>query len=113
MALPKYKDIIDLIKKGSTIEAQEKILELRESALDLQEDNLALKEENMKLKAIIKKSESLHFDGKIYWLEIDEGKDGPFCPKCHDVNGMMVRMHQDGNGWWCYTCSQSFGTASY
>ena len=24
--LPKYKDIIDLIKKGSTIEAQEKIM---------------------------------------------------------------------------------------
>ena len=41
--LPNYKDIVDLIKKGSTIEAQEKIMELREGALGLQEENLELK----------------------------------------------------------------------
>lgn len=37
---PNYKDIIELIKKGSTIEAQEKIMELREGALALQEENI-------------------------------------------------------------------------
>jgi len=41
--LPKYNDIIELIKKGSTIEAQEKILELREAALEIQEENLELR----------------------------------------------------------------------
>jgi hypothetical protein len=42
--LPKYKDIIELIKKGSTLEAQEQILSLRESALELQEENQELKQ---------------------------------------------------------------------
>tara|TARA_Y100000052_G_scaffold26211_1_gene30791 strand:+ start:2001 stop:2441 length:441 start_codon:yes stop_codon:yes gene_type:complete len=41
--LPKYKDIIDLMKKGSTIEAQEQIMSLREGALELQEENQELK----------------------------------------------------------------------
>ena len=42
--LPNYKEIIELLKKGSTIEAQEKIMELREGALALQEENIKLKE---------------------------------------------------------------------
>ena len=40
---PNYKDIIELIKKGSTLEAQELIQELREAAMELQEENLALR----------------------------------------------------------------------
>ena len=34
--LPKYRDIVDLLKKGSTLEAQEQIMRLREGALELQ-----------------------------------------------------------------------------
>ena len=45
MALPKFNEIIELIKKGSTIEAQEKIMELRHAMMDLQEENLALREQ--------------------------------------------------------------------
>ena len=45
MPIPRYSDIVDLIKKGATLEAQEKIIELREAALELQEENIRLKEE--------------------------------------------------------------------
>ncbi len=38
MALPRYKEIVELVKKGATLEAQEKIIELREAALELQEE---------------------------------------------------------------------------
>ena len=34
MTLPRYKDIVDLIKQGATDEAQEQILVLREAALE-------------------------------------------------------------------------------
>ena len=34
-ALPNYKEIVELIKKGSTVEAQGKIMELREATVDL------------------------------------------------------------------------------
>jgi len=44
LPLPPYKDIIELIKKGATIEAQEKIMELREAAIQLQEENLSLRQ---------------------------------------------------------------------
>lgn len=47
--LPKYKDIVDLLKKGSTIEAQEQIMSLREGALELQEENQELKKKIQEL----------------------------------------------------------------
>jgi len=34
MLLPRYKDIVDLIKQGNIAEAQEQILALREAALE-------------------------------------------------------------------------------
>jgi len=49
--LPKYREIIDLLKKGATVEAQEQIMALREGALELQEENFSLKEKVMGLEA--------------------------------------------------------------
>jgi hypothetical protein len=42
--LPSYKEIIDLIRKDVTYEAQVKIMELRETNLSLQEENISLKQ---------------------------------------------------------------------
>ncbi|WP_114277903.1 hypothetical protein [Thioalbus denitrificans] len=67
MALPNYKDIVELLKKGATIEAQEKIMELREAALELQEENINLKNQVIELQ------------GKVRKLESFEGEP---CPKC-------------------------------
>ena len=112
MALPRYNDIVELIKKGATFEAQEKILELRESAMDLQEENLSLREELSKLKAIIKKSESLSFENGVYWFEKNSKKEGPFCPTCYDNNGKEIRLHSiEGStfgNWGCKVCNCSY-----
>jgi hypothetical protein len=54
MTLPNYQDIVALIKKGATIEAQEQIMQLREAALELQNENLSLKNENFSLKSTVK-----------------------------------------------------------
>ena len=52
MTMPGYKDIVELIKMGSTIEAQEKIMELRETALEFQNENLTLKNQNQQMQII-------------------------------------------------------------
>jgi hypothetical protein len=60
-----FKLIIELIKKGATLEAQQKIIELEEIVISLQEENLYLKKENLSLKQRIELSEK-----------------GEHCPKC-------------------------------
>jgi|SRR6266850_3704109 len=107
MALPSYKDIVELIKKGATVEAQEQIMALREAALELQEANFTLREQVKNLEEALRTKGRLQFDGGMYWLAEGSKRDGPFCQHCHDVNGKLVRLQDWGDSWLCYACKQS------
>ncbi|BBE52072.1 hypothetical protein OYT1_ch2560 [Ferriphaselus amnicola] len=96
--IPNYKDIVDLLKKGATVEAQEKIMELREGVLELQEENAFLKSQISELREQIKIKSHLDFADGVYWLwEEDEAGDplikiGPFCQRCYDDENKLVRL---------------------
>ena len=107
MALPSYKDIVELIKKGATVEAQEQLMALREAALALQEDNLALRERVKILEEALRTKGQLQFDGAVYWLDEGVNRDGPFCQHCYDVNDKLVRLQDWGDSWLCYACKQT------
>ena len=66
--LPKYNDIVELIKKGSTLEAQGQILSLREGALELQEENLELKINIRELEAKLRATENWTKEKEKYVL---------------------------------------------
>jgi hypothetical protein len=94
MVLPRYKDIVDLIKKGSTLEAQEQIMALRESALELQEENIELKEKIKELEKSVRLKGSTKFENGAYWIIDANQKDGPFCQQCFDSDGLLMRLHK-------------------
>lgn len=112
--LPNYKDIVSLIKKGSTIEAQEKIIELRESALELQEENIKLKERIKDLEQQVKKRNNVVWEEPLYWLQDGEKKEGPFCAKCYDTENKMVRAYKIEQGHWhCKACDNAYYDDTY
>lgn len=80
MALPSYKDILELIKAGATIEAQEKIMELRQAALSTQEDNIQLRSRVSELEARIRELESM---------------DGEPCPWCRKRSWIVEKSEPD------------------
>ena len=112
--LPNYKDIVDLIKKGSSLEAQEKIMELREAAMGLQEENLALRSRVKELEDQISLKQQIQWEKPYYWQIIGDQKDGPFCQKCYDNDRKLMRL-QGGNGgkWFCHTCKGTFFDDAY
>ena len=112
MSLPGYKEIVDLVKKGATSEAQEKIMELREASIELQEENFNLREEVRELKAKLEAKESLTFNGEVYYRMDGEDKEGPYCPGCYDSQSKLIRLHpQDSQVWGneshCKICGKS------
>ncbi len=118
MAIPKYNEIIDLIKKGATIEAQEKIMELREAALGLQEENIVLKEKVKDLEGQIELKEKLIFEPPYYFLIDDDQKDGPYCQRCYDKNKELIRLYggeaTGEKGWWeCKACDKQYTDKDY
>lgn len=109
MTLPAYKDIVELIKKGATIEAQEKIMELREAALGLQEENFAFRERIKVLEDELRVKQQLKYETPVYWLIDDQTKDGPYCQRCYDVEKKFVRVQDYGTGWLCVACRSVYG----
>ena len=112
--LPSFKvqDIVDLFKKGATIEAQEKIMKFREAALQLQEENLKLKEKIRELEQQQEIKDSLVWDGSVYWRQTGNQREGPYCPTCYDSNSKHIRLqeHQDvaDPDWFCGVCKGFF-----
>lgn len=110
MALPNYADIMQLVKQGLTLEAQEKIMELRTAALQLQEDNINLRERIKALEEAAAVRESVTWEAPFYWRKLGGAKDGPFCQKCYDDEGKLVRAQDLHNGYWrCFKCAVVYG----
>ena len=83
------KIIVELAKKGMTLELQKKIMQLREEALELQEENLKLKTENIDLKKKEELQEKVKFKRKVYYRDGDEV---PFCPYCYEKHQLLIHL---------------------
>jgi len=115
----KAKDIYELVKKDATIELQERLMEFREEAVSLQEENLKLRERIQELEEQASGRDEILFDGDVYWRKRSDGngdgnKEGPFCQKCYDTQGKLVRL-QDAKrlvasrDWLCVVCKTGYG----
>lgn len=86
------KEIAELVKKLGNIDLYRKIIDLEGEIVDLSGENHSLKQQNQDLSQKLQVRERLKFDGKVYWLEEDGKKDGPFCQRCYDVDTKLVRL---------------------
>lgn len=89
------KDVAKALKEADKIELYSKILDVQQQLMDMQNRIQEITEENLKLKNEINKKHSLIPRGEVYFLLKDDGnEDGPFCAKCQDVDGKLVRMNE-------------------
>ncbi|MFZ2643637.1 MAG: hypothetical protein WA117_21780 [Verrucomicrobiia bacterium] len=97
--LPTYRDIQELLKKGLTLEAQEKIMELREAALQLQEEKLTFEQRVRELEQALVIQGELVRDGNVYFRVRDGGqRDGPFCLSCWDGDRKLINVMEFAYG---------------
>ncbi len=92
---PKVSEIMGLIKKGMTIEAQEKIMELREAVLEYREENLQLKKTISELECQIDIEKCLKYEYPVYYKvdpDSSKNKDGPYCRACYDKDKKLIRL---------------------
>ena len=74
MNISDIKEIFEFLKKGATVEAQQKIVELRETVISLQEENINLKRENLALKQ-----------------QIEVLEKGERCPMCRKPTWNLIK----------------------
>ncbi|WP_155996753.1 hypothetical protein [Thioalkalivibrio sp. ALMg11] len=118
--LPNYSEIIELLKKGATIEAQEKVMALREGALELQEQNISLRERIRDLEARLSAVEDWAEQRKryvlaspwrgpaqVYALKKTEAQDEPphlLCANCFHNSKRVVLNPTRKTGWVNLVC---------
>ena len=58
---------------------------------------------------------SLTYDAPYYWRLEGEGRDGPFCQKCYDTDGTMMRLQKGytRGQWNCHACKGYVEDSSY
>jgi len=107
-----FSSVLELYKKGSNLEAEQKLQELQEAFIDLKAENLDLREELLQLREKISLKESVKYETPFYY-HLNEGiKDGPFCQKCYDDETKLVRLVivNDYKGThFCKVCKNHFG----
>lgn len=110
IAIPSYTEIIELLKKGATLEAQTKIMELREALLSEKEENNILHLQIHELEKQLEIKDQLNWDGKMYWLIKNGVNDGPYCQQCYDSNKKLIRLQKSVNNdcMLCKTCKNIF-----
>jgi DNA-directed RNA polymerase subunit RPC12/RpoP len=105
--IEEIKSVAKLVQEAGKLELYEKLLKAQEEALVLLQENRELKEEIKKLKEALTNQEQLLFENNMYWLNKHDGKEGPFCSRCWDINHKLVRKHNwsDGDGYKCPACN--------
>ncbi len=102
------KELADLIQKLGNVELYRKIVELEGQIIDLTRQNHGLSEQVRELQQQLTIKGQIRYEKQVYWLEDGASKDGPYCQRCYDVQGKLVRLQPWEGAWTCYDCKNTF-----
>ena len=108
-----FSTVVDLIKKGSQMEAQAQIQKLQEQYLGLHAENLELKQELLELKSKYTQQKNMVFDEPFFYEVVGDNKEGPYCPKCWQKDERKCRVVKTPDSYHsaqkCQVCNELFG----
>ena len=98
------KDAVKLAQKLGNVEIAQALIDTQQAALDLMGENQSLRGEVARLKEALELQGTVKYNGGAYWSENGD-RDGPFCTKCWEVDGKLVRMKHTEDQWFkCPNC---------
>ncbi len=104
-----FRELIELAKKSMTIEAQQQLVELQEAHLATREENVRLREEIAALRVFLADKGKIDWEPPFYFKRDGDTKQGPYCQKCYDADGKLVRL-QTGYAYsgYCLVCKLGY-----
>jgi len=109
--------VIDTVKEAANLAKEHGRMDLYEELLKHREDSLKLREESLALKneiSVLKKQEEIQvglvYHEGVHWIKKDsmtqENSPTPICPRCWDVDKVIVRqkLGRYGSSGFCFSC---------
>jgi len=106
----------------SALEAKQAILDLQNllgkiqgEAFELQQQNNDLRNKIRELEAQRKTPGEVIREESVYWRQMGEERDGPYCPACFDKGKNLIHLNPRATlgTFACGFCKNSFRTAAY
>jgi hypothetical protein len=110
----KVKELAVLAQKVQSVELYERLVSFQSEILALQNENRDLLDQVRGLKERLDLRARMIWRRPSYWTEDGETLDGPFCQRCYDVEGKLVRLQGGDNDlWYCCQCKNQIAGAEY
>lgn len=104
----RFKDINDLFASGQPQKARRLLMEMQSRCIALRDEITMLRLRLRTAEAALFISQNLFREDGLYWLKSPEGRQGPFCPSCHDAEGALIHLDKFKRELICPYCHESF-----
>ncbi|MEG2140985.1 MAG: hypothetical protein RRY20_09395 [Bilophila sp.] len=99
-----FKEINDLFLKGRHEEARHLLTEMQARYIAVCDENNLLKMQITEMEDVLYLAKNLTFDGTCYWLNTGTIRQGPFCQRCYNQDGALLRLDTQNGESVCPVC---------
>lgn len=104
----RFKDICELFACGKVDQARRLLMEMQSRCLALRDEIAMLKMRLTELEGLLNLAENMYCEHGFYWLSSHGLRQGPFCPRCYEADGALIRLERKSGFLYCPYCSESF-----
>ena len=103
-----FKEINDLFAAGRDDKARRLLMEVQSRSIALRDEMNMLQIRLKTLEDAVHLARNLYSKNGFYWLKTEGADQGPFCPRCYDTEGGLIRLERADGTLHCPYCHATF-----
>ena len=103
-AIDDLSKVAKVLREADKIEQYQLILSTQQQLIDMQKHIAELEAKINELAEQLNISHELSYEKDVYWRTKAGSEDGPYCPRCWDVDRKLVHLSNTRTGF--YYCNQ-------
>lgn len=99
-----FKEINDLFASGHVEQARRLLMEVQSRSIALHDELNLLQTRLKPLEEVVELASNLFRRNGLYWLKAKDINLGPFCPRCYENEGGLIRLERADGTLHCPYC---------
>lgn len=104
----RFREINHLFASGDTQKARHLLMEMQSRCIALRDEIQMLRLRLRTAEDALYICQNLVFEGDLYWLRWENGRQGPFCPRCYEAESALIRLDKYKQELVCPYCHETF-----
>lgn len=104
----RFREICELFASGKSERARRLLMEMQSRCIGLRDEIAMLKLRIEELEISLNLAQNMESEQGFYWLRVNGGRQGPFCPRCYEADGALIRLENQDGARSCPYCGEMF-----